>query len=369
MKITAAVVRKQGGPFEIETLELDDPQPDEVLVRVTAAGLCQTDLSVQHGHLHMAFPAVLGHEGTGVVEKVGSGVTDFAVGDTVVMSQAFCGHCLACRTGAAAYCTNVSKMSMSGRREDGSPTLHDGSGAVVGGNFVGQSSLASHSLVKARNVVRVPDGAAPELMAPLGCGMLTGAGAVLDDVQWPVAGTVAAFGLGAVGLAALFAAKAAGATTVIGVDRVPDRLAAATDLGIDHVVDGGTTDVPEEIRRLTGGLGVDLAVEAAGVPALVQVAVNSLTKTGKVVIVGAARRGATFELDWWSVVSGRTVKGAVVGGANPIVGVPRLVRYWEQGKLPLERMVHTYPFEAIEDAVADLAAGRVLKPVLVMPAA
>jgi aryl-alcohol dehydrogenase len=365
VEITAAVVRKPGEPFELTTLQLDAPQPDELLVRVTAVGVCHTDLSVQHGHIPVELPAVLGHEGTGVVEQAGTAVREFQNGDRVVMSQAFCGSCQACRTGAAAYCANASRLSLGGRREDWSVTLTDSAGAPVAGNFVGQSSFASHCLVKARNAIPVPAEAPPALMAPLGCGMLTGTGAVLDDVRWPPGGIVAVYGCGPVGLSALLAAKIAGATEIIGVDRVPERLALAAELAATHVIDADQSDPAAEIARITAGRGVDLAVEAAGVPALVPVALASCATTGQVVIVGAAPIGSTMTLDWWTLMAGRTVKGCVAGGSNPIVAIPRLVRYWGMGLLPLDRMVRTYPLAAINDAAADLAAGRTLKPVLV----
>lgn len=366
MEITAAVVRKPGAPFELTTLRLDAPQPDELLIRVTAAGICHTDLSVQHGHIPVDLPAVLGHEGTGVVEQAGEAVREFRAGDNVVMSQAFCGSCQPCRTGAAAYCANAAKLSLGGRREDGSATLTDSTGVPVGGNFVGQSSFASHCLVKARNAIPVPPEAPPAFMGPLGCGMLTGAGAVLDDVRWPSGGTVAVYGCGPVGLSALLAARIAGATMIIGVDRVPGRLALAAELAATHVIDTERSDPVAEITQITGGRGVDLAVEAAGVPALVTAALTGCAQTGTVVIVGAAPFGSAITLDWWTLAAGRTVKGCVAGGSNPLVAVPRLVRYWQMGLLPMDRMIQTYPFDAINEAAADLAAGRTLKPVLMM---
>lgn len=365
MRIKAAVAATAGAPLEIRTLELDGPQADEVLVEVVAAGVCHTDLSVQHSLIPVPLPAVLGHEGAGIVLESGSAVRGLEPGTKVLLSQAFCGHCGSCRAGVPAYCENASTLALGGRREDGSATIRDEKGSPVSGNFVGQSSFATHSLVKARNVVPLSGDAPLEVLAPLGCGVLTGSGAVFHEGGLRPGAQVAVLGCGAVGLSAVMAARIAGARTVIGVDRVPQRLSLAAEVGATHTVDASAVDVAEGIRAITR-TGADLVVEAAGVPDLVAAGVGSCTKTGRVVVVGAAPHGSRISLDWWALGAGRTLKGSVIGGSNPPIDLPELVRYWRAGQLPIDKLVTRYPFASVNEAIADLEAGRVLKPVLIM---
>ena len=364
MNVTAAVVRGAGEAFTIETVTLDEPQSDEVLVRVVAVGICHTDVAVQHGHIPVPLPAVLGHEGAGIVEAVGRDVTTVRPGAHVVMSQALCGHCRRCTAGQPAYCEHAAALSLGGRREDGTTPLHDANGPLSG-NFVGQSSFASHAIVKARNVYELDADLPLDVLAPIGCGVMTGAGAIFNDAR-PVPGaSVVVVGCGTVGLAAIMAAKVAGAAQIVGIDVQPSRLALASRVGATAIIDVND-DTVARVQELTGG-GADVAIEASGVPAAGVTAVSSTHATGHTVIVGAAPFGSVLALDWWTLGAGRHVQGSVIGSSDPVVDIPRLVGLWRSGALPLDALVTQFPFAAINEAVAAAASGTAVKPVLVMP--
>ena len=235
MKITAAVVREKGGPFIIEDVELDDPRPDEILVRMVATGICHTDVTLRNNPLTL--PIVLGHEGAGIVEKVGACVTKVKPGDAVVLSYVYCGHCSNCREGLPAYCTQSVTATFGGVRSDGTTTL-SANGRKIHGNFFGQSSLATYALTYENNVIKVRPDAPLELLGPLGCGIQTGAGAVINSLRVKAGSTIAVFGLGSVGLSAVMAARIAGCPKIVGVDVKPNRLDLASELGATHVLDG-----------------------------------------------------------------------------------------------------------------------------------
>ncbi len=362
--VTAAVVRAPGDAFTLEQVSLDEPQPDEVLVRVVATGICHTDLAVQHGHIPVPLPAVLGHEGAGIVEAVGAAVTTVQPGAHVIMSQALCGRCRRCLGGEPAYCENAAALSLGGRRADGTTPLHDDTGAAISGNFVGQSSFATHAIAKARNVYEIAPDLPLGLLAPIGCGVMTGTGAIFNDARPEPGASVVVMGCGTVGLAAIMAAKVRGAAQIIGVDLEPARLELAELIGATGTVPAGDA-VVARVHELTDG-GADVAIEAAGVPSAAVAAVGSTHSTGRTVIVGAAPFGSTIELDWWTLGAGRHVQGSVIGSSDPARDLPRLVDLWRGGDLPLEQLVTTFPFERINDAVAATASGAVVKPVLVM---
>ncbi len=241
VNVTAAVLRGPGQPFTLEGVTLDEPQPDEVLVRVVAVGLCHTDVAVQHGHIPVPLPAVLGHEGAGIVEAVGGDVTTVRRGAHVVMSQALCGHCARCTGGQPAYCVHAATLSLGGRREDGTTPLHDANGPLSG-NFVGQSSFATHAIVKARNVYEVAPDLPLDVLAPIGCGVMTGAGTIFNDARPTPGASVVVVGCGTVGLAAIMAAKVAGAARIVAVDVQSARLALAARVGATATVEVGDDD-------------------------------------------------------------------------------------------------------------------------------
>ncbi|MEU3186303.1 NAD(P)-dependent alcohol dehydrogenase [Streptomyces sp. NPDC006923] len=362
--VRAAVVRDGGGPFLFEELELDTAlRPDEVLVRVVATGVCQTDVHVRDQALPTPLPAVLGHEGAGVVERVGSGVTTVVPGDRVIMSYQACGHCGPCLRGQYTYCESAFPINFGGSRLDGTNALSDAEGAPVHGHFFGQSSFATHSLATERNVVKVDDSVPLELLGPLGCGMQTGAGAVLNSLRVSAGSSVVVIGAGAVGLAAVMAARVAGAASVIAVDVIPERLALAAELGATHTVNGKEEDTAARIAEITG-TGADYVLEITGRPEMLTLAVDALAPLGTAALIGGAPAGTRAQVDMNTLLGGRTVRGIAQGDSVPQLFLPRLIDLYKAGEFPFDRLVAFYDFDDINQAVADTRSGKVIKPVL-----
>ncbi|OMH27711.1 alcohol dehydrogenase [Tersicoccus phoenicis] len=361
MKVTAAVVRETGAPLTIEELDLGEPRPDEVRVRMVASGICHTDATARGGAYPIEWPAVLGHEGAGIVEEIGSAVKSVAVGDHVVMAPASCGRCTSCRRGEAAYCVHYIELNLSGRH--GSLSSGD---EAVSSHFFGQSSFSSHANVLERCVVKVDPDVPLEMVAPLGCGLQTGAGAVLNDCRPEAASSLAVIGTGAVGSAAIMAARIAGCTTVIAVDLHDSRLETASELGATHTVNSGTTDMVEELDRITDGDGVDYIVDTTSAPPVLNQAARALAVRGKLVAVGNTTFGteAPFEIGE-SQVKGWTFTMSVQGSSVYQLFIPKLIELWKQGRFPYDKLIKTYPFEDINQAFEDSAKGSTIKPIVV----
>ncbi len=362
----AAVARAPHEPMELELIVLDDPRPDEVLVEIRAAGVCQTDLSARDQHIPIRLPAVLGHEGAGIVSAVGSDVSTVKVGDRVVMSQAFCGMCEQCTAGRVTACRRAAALSLSGVRTDGSALIRDQFGRTVSGGFLGQSSLATYALVREPNVVVLPDDVSWEVAAPLACGVQTGGGAILHTLTPAPSDSIVVFGAGTVGLSAIMATAYLGCRTIIVADPRARRLELAKALGATHVVDPLSGDAAARIQDLTGG-GADFAVEASGAIRAGPAAVASLGPQGTCVLLGAPPFGTKIELDWIGLVSGRTVLGAPYGGGSPAATISMLLEMRSADALPLEKLVRTYALTDIARAIDDMESGVVLKPVLLVP--
>jgi len=361
----AAVLHAQDAPFTFEDVTLDDIRPDELLVTVAATGLCHTDLAVQHGHIPAPFPFVLGHEGAGTVQQVGAAVTGFTVGDKVAVSFASCGHCANCLTGREAYCRNFMALNFGGAREDGSATISAADGSPIHGSFFGQSSFASHLIVEARNAVKLPADADVELAGPLGCGVQTGAGTVLNSLDVPAGSAVIVTGTGAVGLSAIMGAKVAGATTIIAVDILPERLAFASKLGATHTVNSKDEDAVARILEITAGVGADYAVDTTAVPAVVETLVAATAFGAKIALVGVPKPDTSIPLGAISG-SGKTFVGAIEGDAVPQKFIPELLALHAAGQFPFDELITKYPFAQIEQAIADTQSGKAVKAVLVM---
>jgi aryl-alcohol dehydrogenase len=385
---TAALVETAGAQFSLAEVELDDPRPDEVLVRVAAAGICHTDLGVAAGALPFPLPGVLGHEGAGIVEAVGSAVTRVRPGDHVLLSFTSCGRCANCRDGHPAYCLAWLPLNLlGGARADGSATIRRGA-AALGGHFFGQSSFARLAVVDERSLVRVPEGAPLDLLAPLGCGVQTGVGAVLNALRPRPGATIVVTGAGAVGLSAVMAARLTPATRIIAVDRVADRLALARELGATDTLDTAELDtsapasgaglaaaladltggrgagLAAALADLTGGRGADGVIETTGNAQVLGEAIGALAVRGRAVVVGAPAFGTQVPVDVNFLLPGRTVTGLTLGDSETEALLPTLVDLVAAGRLPVERLVRQYKFEDINAAVADMAAGAAIKPVL-----
>jgi aryl-alcohol dehydrogenase len=363
---TVAVARTGEDTFHWERAVLDDPGPGEVLVRLVAAGLCHTDLSVLAGRLPTPLPAVLGHEGAGTVEAVGADVFGIAPGDHVVLSFNSCGRCNACRTGRPTACDTYFPLNFRAARPDGTTPIHTQEGARLGGLFFGQSSLARHAVVSAQTAVRVDVAHEDELalLAPVGCGIQTGAGAVLNLLQPRYGESVAVFGAGAVGLSAVMAARITAARTIIAVDVVPSRLALATELGATHAIDSSKEDLGPRLAEIAGPGGPTYVVETTGVPALLELAATVVAAQGTVAVIGAPSAGSRASFDINSLIDGRTIRGVTEGGSDRITFIPALIDLARQGRLPYERFVRCYAEDQLDQAVADARSGHTIKPVI-----
>lgn len=367
MHVKAAVVESNGGPFVLQDLEIDEPRPDEILVRIEASGICQTDMHIQNQAFPVGLPYVLGHEGAGVVERVGESVTAVEPGDHVVLSFQACGHCRQCLSGQPSYCERAFAANFAGARLDGTRGLHrpDGdTGAPVLAHFFGQSSFATYALVTEQNTVKVPKDIPLEILAPLGCGLQTGSGTVLNTLQLQRGESIAVIGTGTVGLAAVMAAKAAGASTIIGADINGERLLTALDLGATHTVNSAEQNLTEEILRITDGRGVDAIVDLTAQPAVVAAALGALARRGTLVLVGSPKPGATAELELLKLAGGNAVRGAVQGDAVPQLFIPQLIEMYRSGQFPFDRLLSFYDFDDINQAVDDTRRGTAVKPVL-----
>ncbi len=365
MKITAAVARTKGAPLTIESVEIDEPREDEVLVRVVATGVCHTDMVMRDQLLPIPLPAVLGHEGAGIVERVGKSVTKVRPGDHVVMTFDSCGACPSCAEHEPAYCHAIVPLNFVAGRADGSTGLSKGAEAIHSHVF-GQSSFATHALCHVRNVVKVPDTLPLEKLGPLACGVQTGAGTVLNALKVRKGKSVAVFGSGTVGLSAVMAAKYAGAAPIVAVDLVDSRLAMAREFGATHTINARDADVAKEIMAATGA-GLDYAIDTTGVPEVIGQAVSCLAPRGSCAVVGAVKPGALLPIDGSQLMSlGRSVRGVVEGSSDPDVFIPKLIEMYLEGHLPYDKMIGYYPFSAINEAIADSENGKCIKPILRM---
>jgi aryl-alcohol dehydrogenase len=354
MKITAAVSRSPDSPFTLESVDLDEPRPDEVLVRISATGLCHTDLSSKS---RMPGPAVLGHEGAGVVEAVGAQVAGIAPGDHVLLSYRSCGECAQCRGGHRSYCSRSALLNSSGGRADGTATLSQ-NGIRLFGSFFGQSSFAQYALAAADNVVVVDPSVDLTVAAPLGCGFQTGAGAVLKVLSPEPNSRLAVFGAGGVGLAAVMAAKAVGVEAVTVVDPVASRRAKAVELGASQTVDPMSEDVAAAVQ------GATHALDTTGLPDVVAMALSALESRGMMAVVGLGARHVTIDITDL-LLNGKMIRGCIEGDANPSEFIPELLTLAAQGKFPMDAIVRRYDARDIETAVADSRSGEAIKPVLV----
>ncbi|MET4924804.1 NAD(P)-dependent alcohol dehydrogenase [Streptomyces sp. PSRA5] len=360
-KFGAAVLRAYESPFALEEVILHTgPADGEILVRIAGCGLCRTDLAVRRSAGRSPLPAVLGHEGAGVVVETGGPATGLTIGDHVVLSFDSCGHCRNCTAAAPAYCDSFSSLNLFGGREENAARFTDAAGGELAPRWFGQSSFAEYAMVPARNAVRVDPALPVELLGPLGCGFLTGAGAVLNSFGIGPGDTLAVFGAGAVGLAALMAATAAGAVTVA-VDRHPERLALAERLGAAplHAESAG---LPDRVRRLTDG-GARYALDTTGSAGLINDALRALRPTGHLGLV--ARLHTALALEPGTLDRGRRISHICEGDAVPGLLIPRLTGLWQAGLFPFDQLIRTYPLADINEAERDCDAGRVIKPVLI----
>lgn len=369
MKIDAYVVEEINAPFVRETLEIDEPGPGEVLVKVKAVGVCHTDLNTQSGDMPLPLPGVFGHEGAGVVEKIGEGVTQVEVGDHVILGWPYCGTCRNCRRGEHRYCERIGEGLLAGHRLLGPKAGESGyrreDGTTVSGHFFGQSSFANYSLTFASMVIKVDKDIPFELLGPLACGITTGAGAVFNAAQPHPGDSIVVYGAGAVGLAAIMAATNTPANEIIAIDLHDSRLELAKELGATHVINSKKADAPAEIERILGGTA-DFAIDCTGVISVIEEAADVVGMLGTLILVGGAPAEARFSVDHMRTLFGKRIVGTLGGSSNSQDLIPALLGLYKQGRFPFDRLVKSYDFAQLDTAINDAASGSTIKGVLTL---
>lgn len=362
MKTTAAVSREGNPAPVLETLDLEEPRAGEVLVRMVATGVCHTDLRVHAGMgPGTPRPIVLGHEGAGVVERLGPGVTSLAVGDHVVLSGASCGVCPNCRRYAPIYCAEMLPRNFGGLRMDGTSGLSQ-DGKLVHAQFFGQSSFSQLAVAGERTAVKVTKDVPLEILGPLGCGVITGSGAVINALKVGAGDSIAVFGTGGVGLSAIMAARLVGAERIIAIDVLPARLALANELGATDTLNPKDGDIVKAVHELVPG-GVDFALNTTSVPEIYTQQLECLSVRGTGAFV-TSPRGDWMPPMFHLLAGGRKLQGIVGGDAAPQAFVPMLIDYYRQGRFPFDRLIRFYGLEDIATAFQDMQRGDAIKPVL-----
>ncbi len=367
MEITAAVALKQGDPLVVKNVNLNDKlKSDELLVKTVASGICGADIQeINGGPTGFApIPMIMGHEGAGIVQAVGSSVTEFQKGDHVTVSYASCGTCKQCVAGRPYACERMNELNFEGKDIDGG-TRYELDGEPLS-SFFQQSSFGNYMKVQARNVVKVTKDVDLKLLGPLGCGLQTGAGTVLNDLKPEPGDGIVIFGTGTVGLAAIMAAKVAHCDPIIAVDVVDSRLDMALELGATNVINSKKTpDVPAEVNKISAG-GVEFGVVSAGVNGLAENAVRSTGIYGQIGIIGGAFEG-NFNIAQDILIPARTVRGVLQGSSLPKLFIPKLIKLYQDGQFPFDKLVKFYDLADVNEAIEDSKSGKVIKPILVMP--
>ncbi|MFS0783134.1 NAD(P)-dependent alcohol dehydrogenase [Bacillus sp. 1P06AnD] len=359
MNIQAYVA--EDGNVSLKGVQLKEISPDEIIVKIMGTGLCHTDLNVLHSVTPTPMPIVLGHEGAGIVEKIGSGVTEFEVGDHVVISFNFCGTCKNCLNGYPSACENFFQENFGTSMELSDSKIMDGDKKVS--NLFGQSSLATHCVANVRNAIKIEDKDVDlALLGPLACGIQTGAGTILNKLKPSFGESVVIFGCGSVGLSAVMGAKIANCKTIIAVDVHENRLNLAKELGATHVVNSRETDAVEAIQDITGG-GADYAIESSGIAPVVLQAIRSVRAMGTIAVVGASGN-LEFHIHDELIPMNKTLVGVVEGQSIPKLFIPELIAYYKEGQFPFDKLVKKYGMDELDQAIHDMESGMTLKPII-----
>jgi aryl-alcohol dehydrogenase len=364
MKIEAAVLREGASFPSLEMVDIEEPRTGEILVRIVATGICHTDIAMQWRPGPR--PIVLGHEGAGIVERLGAGVSELKPGDHVVLSSNFCGHCPACLRNAQTYCYELMPRNFGGLRLDGTSSLSKDN-ALIYGRFFGQSSFATYALADEKSAVKVPHDLPLEILGPLGCGVQTGAGSVINSFKLAPGRSIAIFGAGSVGLSAVMAAKLVGASRIFAIDLLPTRLSLAKEFGATDLIDAAACDPTNAILQLMPR-GVDFSLNTTSVPSVYSQAIDCLAQQGVAGFVTAPRGDFSLEM-FKLLMGGKSLRGIIGGDSTPRIFIPLLIDYFRQGRFPFDRLIKFYPFEKIGAAMADSKAGVTIKPVLRMDTA
>jgi len=361
MKTTVALVESPGQPFTLAEVDLEGPREDEVLVRIVATGLCHSDITMSSFLPAEMFPNVFGHEGAGVVEEVGANVSGIEVGDHVVLSLRSCRTCAQCSAGYYGFCEQGLFINYMGMRMDGS-TTYTRDGAGVFGSFFGQSSFSQHAIAYADNCIVVDKSLDLPRLGPYGCGFQTGVGTMLNAANPSAGESVVVFGAGSVGLAALAAGRTLG-VDMVAVDPLASRREIAESYGaqtIDPTALGDVT-VQDKVKELTGG-GATYGIDTTAIPEVVKAAQQSLAVRGTLIAIGLGAE--EYPIDAVDLLqNGKTIRSSLEGDADPLEFIPRMLGMADE--LDLDRLITPYPFDQINEAIADSASGKVVKPVLV----
>lgn len=365
MKIKAAVVPEVGAQFEIrDNIALHEVGPTDLQIHMVASGICHSDEAIRKGDASLGYPVILGHEGAGIVEKVGSEVKNFEVGDHVILSFYSDGTCDNCLKGMPTKCRSYAQYNLSGVRADGEDHFQE-NGQHISDMF-NQSSFTTTTVVDQRNAVKIDKSFDLRKVGPLGCGYVTGSGTVLNTLKPKPGDTIAVFGTGAVGLAAMMAGRISGCIKVIAIDIVPERLELAKELGATHTINSKQEDAVAKIKELTGGYGVDWTVDTTGLPAVIKNAIAALAQGGTCAAIAVTPH--LIELSTWNdlCVDDKKVVGVNMGDSIPQIDIPRLLEFYKLGWFDFDKTEKFYDFEEINQANADSVSGKTIKPVLII---
>ena len=351
-------------PVKVEEIELDPPGFGEVLVKVAAAGLCHSDLSVVNGNRPRAMPMVLGHEGSGVIEELGEGVDDYEIGDHVVfIFVPSCGKCISCKEGKPALCDP-------GLAANGAGTLLSGEKRIsLNGDLinhqVGVSCFAEYTVVSSKSLVKVDKSLPLDEAALFGCAVITGAGAVFNTANIKVGSTVAVVGLGGTGLAALMGAKAAGASKIIGIDLLQDKLDLAKQLGADEVYKADDPDILDNIHKFTKG-GVHYSFECVGSEKAMELAYKTLKRGGTVVSSGLSHPDKSFSIKHVDLVANeKIIKGSFLGSCVPDRDIPAYIDLYRSGRLPVDRLMSDHiTLDEVNEGFDKLSDGNTVRQII-----
>ncbi len=378
MKIRAAIATAPGKPLSIEDVDLaEDLGPHEVLVRNVASGICHSDMSMRDlpegftfvpGFDFLPKPVILGHEGSGVIEKIGSEVTTLTPGDHVIMTFHYDGECPNCERGMHPYCETFLQNNLSGLRVDGSRAVSSPNHSALSASYHQQSSFATYSIATDHNAIRVPEDMPLEMLGPLGCGFLTGAGAVINRLKPRKGASFAVFGAGPLGFAAMQMARQAGCDVIIAVDLHESRLALAREFGATHTVNASEVENSVDAIRAICPWGVDYSYEAAGSAAVMTQAVEATAPQGHCVISGVVLDPeARVSIVPAALEAGKSVSGITMGDGNVPETLAKLIEVVRSGEFPIHKLIAYYDFEDINQAIEDSERGRSVKCVVRMP--
>jgi len=365
MKTKAAVLRALNSPLVVEEIDIDEPKVGEVRVKIEAVGFCHTDVHFMKGEVPGRLPMVLGHEGAGIVDAVGDGVTIVKPGDHVLMGMSSsCGRCVKCISGHPYWCEFASQPMLMGTQWDGTVRFHKGGEDIA--HCFAQGCFSQYAITRDTGLAKIREDAPFDKICGLSCGLGTGLGAVLNNPRFtmPIGASLAVFGCGSVGLSVIMAAKLANAKNIVAIDMLDSKLDMATELGATLTINA--SEEPP-VETTVGEIGqVDYAFECVGNPALVTQAFNITKGPGVVVIVGAAPMGVQFSLPQFNFITGKAVVGCSAGFMRPAVDFPRYIDLYMEGKLPLDKLVtHRFKLDDINDAVEALKSGEAIKSAII----